>query len=288
MFNKIFKNKRCGFTLVEILVAAAIFSGFCVGVFSLYRMGSRMFVSGSWKYTRQKEAERFFHIVKERIEQASDIISIGPDPNPNGIATETATATETKNQITRLDTTFVCAKKSDTNNCIKASDVGSVAWLAEWTIGKPDQSRLLPGKKGFIAYNSITLEKNTKVNPALLNMHYNVGTNANDVRIFKALGNFPPDLVSKGLSLSSFNSPGKDFGIAPIPYTYTLEDIASLTAVISYVQISAGTEGSTNTKNPVFSLDVQLQNPKHDKTILNMGFKAKLDCSVNFEEVEGI
>ena len=47
-------NKQ-GFTVAEVVVAAAIFVVFSGAVFSLYRMGSRMYVSGSWKFMRQKQ-----------------------------------------------------------------------------------------------------------------------------------------------------------------------------------------------------------------------------------------
>ncbi|MBQ2592158.1 MAG: prepilin-type N-terminal cleavage/methylation domain-containing protein, partial [Candidatus Riflebacteria bacterium] len=72
------RNKK-GFTVAEVLVASAIFMVFSGALFSIYRMGSRMFVSGAWKYNRQKEAERFFEILKERVEQASNIVKIEPN-----------------------------------------------------------------------------------------------------------------------------------------------------------------------------------------------------------------
>ena len=63
--------RKRAFTVVEVLIAAAIFSVFLIGVFSLFNMGSRMYISGSWKFTKQKEGERFLQVLKERIEQAS-------------------------------------------------------------------------------------------------------------------------------------------------------------------------------------------------------------------------
>lgn len=61
-----------GYTLVELLVAFGVFTLFFGGLFALYRIGSNAFTAGSWKLTRQKEAQRFLQIVKERIEQASN------------------------------------------------------------------------------------------------------------------------------------------------------------------------------------------------------------------------
>jgi prepilin-type N-terminal cleavage/methylation domain-containing protein len=66
------KNSRFkGFTLMELVVAAAIFSVFVITVLTFYRMGSRIFSGGSWKQGKQKEAERFLNFVRERIGRAS-------------------------------------------------------------------------------------------------------------------------------------------------------------------------------------------------------------------------
>ncbi|HNW10460.1 MAG TPA: prepilin-type N-terminal cleavage/methylation domain-containing protein, partial [Candidatus Rifleibacterium sp.] len=59
MNSQILKKRVAGFTLIEIMVASAVFSLFTAGLFAFYRMGSNMFLTGSWKLTRQKEAERF-------------------------------------------------------------------------------------------------------------------------------------------------------------------------------------------------------------------------------------
>lgn len=60
-----------GFTLIEVIVAAAIFSVFIISVFAFYRMGSRMFASGSWKQHKQKDSEVFLNLLRERITRAS-------------------------------------------------------------------------------------------------------------------------------------------------------------------------------------------------------------------------
>ncbi|MFA6750151.1 MAG: prepilin-type N-terminal cleavage/methylation domain-containing protein, partial [Candidatus Riflebacteria bacterium] len=60
-----------GFTLVEVIVAAAIFSIFITSVFAFYRMGSRMFTSGSWKQQKQKDSEMFLNLIRERASRAS-------------------------------------------------------------------------------------------------------------------------------------------------------------------------------------------------------------------------
>lgn len=74
------RRQSRGFTLVEIIVATAVFSLFLGGLFSLYRMGSKMFVAGSWKLQKQKEAERFLALLKERLDQASHAATISAPP----------------------------------------------------------------------------------------------------------------------------------------------------------------------------------------------------------------
>lgn len=76
-----------GFTLIEVIVAAAIFSVFITSVFAFYRMGSRMFTSGSWKQQKQKDSEMFLNLIRERASRASFPVVVKND----GTFVETAT-----------------------------------------------------------------------------------------------------------------------------------------------------------------------------------------------------
>ena len=78
-----------------------------------------MFVSGSWKFTRQKDTERFFETLKERIEQSSKICKVDPS------------ATQ---QIIEGETNFI-SLKNQTN--INISN-GSTEQLAAFVVAKPD------------------------------------------------------------------------------------------------------------------------------------------------------
>jgi prepilin-type N-terminal cleavage/methylation domain-containing protein len=74
------KNSRQkGFTLVEVVIAAAIFSLFVIAVLTFYRMGSRIFSGGTWKQNKQKEAERFLNFTRERITRASFPVEVMDD-----------------------------------------------------------------------------------------------------------------------------------------------------------------------------------------------------------------
>jgi hypothetical protein len=76
------RRPRTAFTLMEVLIATMVFSLFLGGVFSLYSMGTGMYQAGSWKLQKQKEAERFLALLKERLEQASHAAVVTPPAGP--------------------------------------------------------------------------------------------------------------------------------------------------------------------------------------------------------------
>lgn len=254
----IFKRKsKSAYTVVEVLVAAAIFSGFCLGVFSLYRMGSRMFVSGSWKYNRQKQAERVLEVIKERVEQSSDIISIDPS---EGL----------EEQISTLDTKFVTL--TDGKNIQLPANSNQV--IAEFVVAKPDQTKLPSAMKGIILYHSISLVPNSDTH--LYDLKFRAAADHNDIAFFTSNDDFPPNVG--GLSdITRFQGDPVDFGLSPIPYTYTIEDVASLSVSWTYVATSTD---DISEKSPLFGITIGMQNPKHAQTTLQLGMKAKIDPSV--------
>lgn len=80
-------SSQNGFTLIEVIVAAAIFTVFITSVFAFYRMGTKMFTSGSWRQQKQKDGEVFLNILRERVRRASFPVVIKND----GTFVETAT-----------------------------------------------------------------------------------------------------------------------------------------------------------------------------------------------------
>lgn len=73
-------KKKTGVTLVEILIAAGVLSLFMTAVFSVYRSGSRGFVSGTWRAEEQKKLQTFISALTRDLSQAnSDLISIAAD-----------------------------------------------------------------------------------------------------------------------------------------------------------------------------------------------------------------
>lgn len=78
--------KLRGFTLVEILVAAAIFSAFMTGVFAIFRSASSSYIAGNWKTHAQNKLRIMLEDVKADIEKANNVFEI-LEANQNQIAT---------------------------------------------------------------------------------------------------------------------------------------------------------------------------------------------------------
>ena len=259
-------NKKKGFTVAEVLIASAIFMVFSGALFSIYRMGSRMFVSGSWKYNRQKDAERFFEILKERVEQASNIVKIEPSSanqiqtNPTIFKTKTGTLFE-----------VLPGQRSSAPN----------KQLVEFAVCKPCQ--VIGTKKlGIIVLHSLTLV------PDSISGLYDLC-----LRVKRIDDNNYIDFFSFGccdhlqLSRGDFLGNPSDFGLQPVPTVYKLRDVCSV--VISYTQgeKEADARGDQRAIIPsVFDIKVKMRNPKHDQTVLNMGYKFKIDGSVTVEAVQ--
>lgn len=259
-------NKKA-FTVVELMVATAIFMLFIGAVFSLYRMGSRMYVSGSWKYMRQKEAERFFIMMKERVEQAANIISIDPKL--------------TDKQVSTQKTKFV-SLTNNKNICVPvdSSSKPTKQWIAEFIVAKPDMTAFPSKKKGIVLYHSILLNPNEE--SGLYDLNMRVEKTADNANFFKTIGNdFPTDFGA--LKIDNFKAEPSLYGLSPVPHTFELHDVASITVSWSFAA-SSSTNLNGVEKSPIFGIDVQMRNPKHDQTILEMGCKARIDSSVEYVE----
>lgn len=66
-----------GFTVIEIMIAAAIFAGFMTGVMLVFRSGSSSFIIGSWKTNAQKKTQIFLSQFKDDLEKANHPYAIG-------------------------------------------------------------------------------------------------------------------------------------------------------------------------------------------------------------------
>ncbi len=261
------KNKK-GFTVAVVLVASAIFMVFSGALFSIYRMGSRMFVSGAWKFNRQKEAERFFEILKERVEQASNIVKIEPgaDAASQILTNQTVFKTKTGTLFEVLP-----GHKSSLPN----------KQLAEFAVCKPCQ--VIGSKKlGIIVMHSLTLvpDKVTGLYDLCL-------------RVQRIDDNSNTDFFTFGcadalrLPQGDFLGNPADFGLQPVPTVYKLRDVNSVTIGFSQGVEEAAARGNHKAIKPsVFDIKVKMRNPKHEQTVLEMGYKFKIDGSVSVEAVQ--
>ena len=258
-------NKKNGFTVAEVIVAAAIFMVFSGALFSIYRMGSRMYVSGSWKYMRQKDAERFFEILKERVEQSSNIVKIEPgaaaqiQTNPTAFKTKTGTLYE-----------VLPGRRSSAPN----------KQLVEFAVCKPCQ--VIGTKKlGIIVLHSLTLVPDTVTGlyDLCLRVKRIDDHNFTDYFSFGCCDNLQ-------LSQGDFLGNPSDFGLQPVPTVYKLKDVCSVVISYTHGETEAVARGGQAAIIPsVFDIKVKMRNPKHEQTVLNMGYKFKIDGSVVVEDV---
>lgn len=250
------RKRVAAFTLIEVMIASAVFSMFCVGVFAFYRMGSRMFLSGSWKLSRQKETERFLSILKERIEQASNATSINPAAG---------------NQINTSPCNFLTLKHN--------TEIGKITAnrrLMIFTVAKPDMTAIRPADKGMIVYHclmAVPAEKN------LYTLHLYANTQAvafAGIDYFNTIADFKPDPGAFVDFANRFSNSPANFGLGVVPYTYKLNDVASAT-----ITWGAGTAISPGGEaDKVVGIKVRLQNPGHPETFIDHSIQAKLDMAV--------
>ena len=274
MFGK--KLNRYGFTVAEVMVAAAIFVVFSGAVFSLYRMGSRMYVSGSWKFIRQKEGERFFEVLKERIEQSADIIKINPSGDPKS-------SKPGERQIIRTNTSFVTRKDRTCFSLPVGAKAKSNIQLAEFATCKPDLTLIDKNKKGLVLFNSLMLVANKET--GLYDLHLRVQKDNNSANGISYFGGLSVQCIGQygDLNINDFNGNNVEnlYSLGPVPHTFILRDVASVSIGISKGE-QMGT-GDYKSEPSVFGVIVEMRNPKHEQTILQMGYKAKIDGSVGLE-----
>ncbi|MFZ5950464.1 MAG: PulJ/GspJ family protein [Candidatus Rifleibacteriota bacterium] len=254
-------EKKTGFTLVEILIAAGVLSLFITGVFSFYRMGSRMFVAGSWRLQKQKEAERFLNTLKERIEQAANASGINPAGDPQLVVVESPF-------VTLSDKTEVPPQTEDKR-------------LMLFTVCKPDMSAfgaaVGPGRgPGLLLYHCL-LAKKAEKNLYTLYLHANTSRIAHQgIDYFNSGATYYPDTSKFSAPLGNFNASPLDFSLMNAPFTMKLDDVASSSFSI---EIASGTDAMTETEK-VVGIVVGMQHPKYPETTVAQGVKAKIDFSV--------
>ena len=235
-----------GFTLVEILVAASVFTLFFLGVFNLYQMGSNMFMRGTWKLHKQKEAERFLAILRERLEMAS---------SPSVIS-NSAVAEQPVHIYTLASGTEVVEPTASTR-------------LLLFAICKPNlQATNTPG---MIMPHVLTLRRNAGSELSTLILE---GKSQID---FPGInGDFINDLNS-GMGIGDFTGQPHEFGLGVSSgYRVVLNEVHSVRV---YIGAASGTiaAASTGSTGQALGIEVTMRNPKHQETMVTQSIFARIN-----------
>ena len=259
------KSKRKGYTLPEVLIAAAIFSIFLIAVFSLFNMGSRMYISGSWKYNKQKEGERFLEILKERIEQASIPSKIKKDGE--------------KIIIEKAGNVGFFINK---NEEIQVKNLSGKRYISEFVVSKVDKTQTPTASAGLILNHCLYCEPQDNGLAKLCLYVNDKSSDPNNKSVSFSGFKFPPDDFG-----GNFNAKPSNFSFPQIPHSYALSDIQSITINNGfYATGTANINQNSITRNPIISLKIKMECPKHPETTLELKMQARIDPSVRFAVVE--
>ena len=250
--------RKRAFTVVEVLIAAAIFSVFLIGVFSLFNMGSRMYISGSWKFTKQKEGERFLQVLKERIEQASIPSKFVKDGN--------------KLVMNKAGNIGYFVNKTGT---ISVKGLTKKQFLTEFIVSKADKSQTASSTPGLILYHVLFCEPQENGLAKLCLYVNNKETDPNYVAKSGEGCKFPPNMYS-----GNFNADPSLYSFPKSPHKFELGDISSVEINNSYFA-----SGTAELKSPVTGMIITMECPKHPETTLQLRMQAKIDSSLKFVEV---
>jgi prepilin-type N-terminal cleavage/methylation domain-containing protein len=257
MKNSELKRVRKGFTLVEILIASGVFAIFATGLFSFYRMGSNMYVTGSWKLQKQKEAERFLSILKERVEQASNASAL------QGGSVASATCA-----FNVLESGTIIDKKD------KINAAADNTRLMLFTVCKPNMEPI--GSPGMVLFHCLMLVPAEK-NLYTLYLHANTDPVPNDgIDYFGAVANFKPEQGDFANYANQFRGIPGAYNLGSVPYTIKLRDVKR-------IEMNWSIGSNPTSSNEAFrtvQLKVTLQNPTHENTTVNQQMEAKIDFTV--------
>ncbi|HNW34798.1 MAG TPA: prepilin-type N-terminal cleavage/methylation domain-containing protein [Candidatus Ozemobacteraceae bacterium] len=250
------RRGRTGFTLVEILIATAVFSLFLGGLFSLYRMGSSMFQAGSWKLQKQKEAERFLALVKERLEQASPAAIVNPSANPQ--------LTETLSRLGYV------------SSSINRANLGNTpSRLLLFTVCKPS----IGATPGLVLYHGVRAVP-TPGSPNLFNLEFISTTTAMHAFFSNTGFAFFP---SGTPDLSRFNQPG-----SPPPGAFRLGGDLGMTEVTEVASMAISCTSVASESLLSISLEFRHPNPRYDKTSVLQRIVSRIEVPVEARILGGL
>lgn len=237
--------------MIELLVASGLFSLFLGGVFLLYRSGTNMFLSGSWKLNKQKEAERFLAVLKSRLEQATNLTRIDPD---QGSSQQVVT---------------VPAPIHTLQNGVSFTPAAKPEKVLAFTVCKPDLTHpKINGPKGLRLPHVLWLVPRRQGTGELQLLATTLPSASMTTTV-----NFPPDFGS--LTPEGFSALPADYQLGPEEFQIELSDVASIT--ISWATASGtGLEPGGKT----LGLTVAFRNPDHPQTTFDQTVEARISPDV--------
>lgn len=250
------KMRGHGYTLVEMLIAFGLFGLFFGGLFALYSMGTNMFLTGTWRLNKQKEAQRFLSVLKERLEQASNLSFI----NPAAIGND---------QVKVANTHVYTLDKTTTISNIAKLTVPQKILL--FTIGKPDTS-LAGGKSGLNYSQALWV-----INGGLELFGTKDGNLAS---ISSSIAGFPPD--PSALIGGKWDATAQEYQLRNDPFDLILTDVASLTLTWN---TASGTGDIDSGKT--WAIKIDFVNPRNLQTSLTQSIQARVSFDVAIENAKG-
>jgi len=244
--------------MVELLVAFGVFSLFFGGLFLVYRTGMNMYITGSWKLNKQKEAQRFLTILKERVEQASRASRIDPsNPDP-----------KIRVQLGQGDFLTVANNTDIQNIATRSTSVK----LAAFSICKPDLSLLGEGA-GLWFGQVLYVNRN--------NLELFGTNNRNHAKVLSAAG-FPPSPTFNVGAVAPFTSVTPVVTRLPADFQLGASTQSDILNDVSRIWVTWGTASGTGQANggKIWSLNIEFRNPAHDKTTFTQGIQAKINYDV--------
>jgi len=144
--------RRRGFTMIEIIIGASVLSLFMLGLFSIYRSGSKSFTIGTWRAKAQKEAQQFLEQYRTILESSGDGL-IPRDTQIDKLALPVRInnlANNTSYSIANLSAETVISFSSLTTPCTRYSSLASVRQPGTWMAG------LLTASKRTLTLQNVT------------------------------------------------------------------------------------------------------------------------------------
>ncbi|PKL43206.1 MAG: hypothetical protein CVV41_10835 [Candidatus Riflebacteria bacterium HGW-Riflebacteria-1] len=235
-----------GFTLIEIMVAASVFSLFFLGVFNLYRMGSNMFLQGSWKLQKQKDAERFLAVLRERLEMASS-----PSVVTAGAVTEFPV---------RI---YTLASGSEVIG--PAAD----ARVLLFAICKPNVQ--VTNTRGMIMPHVLTLKRSAGNAHSVL-----VLEGKSQIDFPGVNGDFINEL-NAGMVTGDFAAVPSDFGLGAATGFYTA--LSEVRSVRVFMGAASGTfdAAAPDSAGQTLGIEVTMQNPRSEETTVTQSIFARIN-----------